>query len=525
MTMHPTPSQRPRRGLTVVEVLFALSIILVGLIGIAAMVPFAARQANESYATVQSVVAGDSAVAMAESQAIFKPTFEKPWQVIDDELPSIGDSNKTYFYSFTDLYNNNGRKRVQVITDPKYQFDLLTRNLQFPLPPFDSLGTVQQMQHRAWIASNRTLGSSFYLDPTFWAAQDLGGKVFKSDWMPFRRSRFPYYAEEFGPRSPRPLRISLRDSNHLLENGGWMKRPAAHLTITPGGDVVPIKGGASTKSNSISQDTEDLPMRRQVLLTTDPATPLDPNSALPIQSVVSPNSPIWSALITPSESTPIIEKSLLPSVQLNPTTSDYRNAMRKYVLPISVETYDISIVVQRKRLLREIYANSGQTPVSVEGERVFGVTWDISLDEPSQSGTFEITLLQPSEITLPMEARIKAGDWLLLSRNVVHFYRGNAGVAAFEILREKHKWYRVVSAPSADLFIWNPTSSRHELSLRVSGAAWTWTTDELVSHARVGYPQPLGSVADSSKNFYQVTSATVIPNVVHVFERTMSGGN
>lgn len=42
-----------RNALTVVEVLFALGIILVGLVGIAAMIPFAARQASESYSITQ----------------------------------------------------------------------------------------------------------------------------------------------------------------------------------------------------------------------------------------------------------------------------------------------------------------------------------------------------------------------------------------------------------------------------------------------------------------------------------------
>lgn len=507
MTMHPTPSRRTRRGLTVVEVLFALSIILVGLIGIAAMVPFAARQANESYATVQSVVAGDSAVAMAESQAIFKPTFEKPWQVIDDELSMIGDSDETYFYSFQELYNNNGRKGnpprlVSGVANPKYQYDLLSKNLD--LLAFDGLGSTQLMEEAAFLAVNRTLGTSFYLDPSFWGAQDFGGKVMQNDanWLPFRRTRFPYYADGFGPNTPRALRVTLHDANHVGTNGGWMKQPISRSTVTPGGDIVSIK----------PDNSQGFSMRRQMLLTTDPAdTTNNMNTTLPIQSTLIPTAPMWSALITPAESTPILEKSKLPSRTVYATTAAYQAAMRNYVIPIAVEAYDLAIVVQKKRLLREIYQPLAQTPSTVEGERIFGATWDITTDEPSQSGTFEITLTQPPAITDAMEAKLKAGDWLMLSRYVVHFYRNPANVPTSAVLRQKHKWYRVVSAPTSDVF---------PLSVRVSGGAWTWTTDEIQSAARVG--QALSSVGDSSTPYYQQTSATLIPNVVHVFERTMT---
>lgn len=523
MMIHPTGPRgipfRKRSALTVVEVLFALSIILVGLIGIAAMVPFAARQANESYSTVQSVVAGDSAAAMAESQAVFKPTSEKPWQIIDDEVAAFGDSNETYFYSFEELYNNNGRKGNPIrllpsnVENPKYQYDLLSKNLD--LLNFDALGSTQAMEDAAWLAVNRTLGTSFYMDPSFWGSQDFGAKVMRDDWFPFRRSRFPYYADGFGPTTPRALRVSLRDISHIGANGGWIKQPTARSTMTPGGDIVSIK----------PESSRSFATRRQVMVTPEPRTPSDLNSSVPIQSIVTPNAPIWSALITPAESTPILEKSKLPSRTTYATTADYALEMRKYVIPMSVEAYDLSIVVQKKRPLREIYQPLVQTPETVEGERIFGVSWVTTIDEPKQSGTFEITLTQPPAITAPMEAKLKAGDWLMLSRNVLHFYRNAANVPAAAVMRQKHKWYRVVSAPSADSFLPNPATGKSELSVRISGGAWTWTTDEIQSASRAGLILSNISVGDTTTSYYQETSATLVPNVVHVFERTMTVSN
>ena len=93
-----------RYGLTVTEVLFAVGIVLVGLIGIATMVPFAARQANESYRITQAMATGTSAVEMSRSVAVARPTEERPWQIIDDVVSGIGDSNESVFSSLQSVY-------------------------------------------------------------------------------------------------------------------------------------------------------------------------------------------------------------------------------------------------------------------------------------------------------------------------------------------------------------------------------------------------------------------------------------
>jgi hypothetical protein len=61
------------------------------------------------------------------------------------------------------------------------------------------------------------------------------------------------------------------------------------------------------------------------------------------------------------------------------------------------------------------------------------------------------------------------------------------------------------------------------LDIRVSGSAWTWTTDEIQSSARVGVA--LGSLGDATTPYFVQTSATLIPNVIHVYERTFSSSN
>jgi hypothetical protein len=195
--------------------------------------------------------------------------------------------------------------------------------------------------------------------------------------------------------------------------------------------------------------------------------------------------------------------------------AQYGAEILNFSLPSFPEAYDLSIVVQRKRNLNEIYAGSATTPAEVEQERIFFAGWDAAIDEPHNSGSFTLTLQQPAQVVGPMEANIKTGDWLMLSRNVLTFYKLNAASpAAWASVRQKHKWYRVISVPSSDVF---------PLDIRVSGSAWTWTTDEIQSSARVGVA--LGSLGDATTPYFVQTSATLIPNVIHVYERTFSSSN
>jgi len=82
LIMLRTPRHNARGGLTVVECLFAMSIMLIGLVGIAAIVPFAGRQAADSYTIVQSLSAGENALAVFNSNAVSVPTISSPWQML-----------------------------------------------------------------------------------------------------------------------------------------------------------------------------------------------------------------------------------------------------------------------------------------------------------------------------------------------------------------------------------------------------------------------------------------------------------
>ena len=73
-----------RDGVTVLEVLFAVGIILVGLVGIAAMVPFAARQASQSYKITHGLATASNTLASFKGDLMIKPSIDRPWVFVDD---------------------------------------------------------------------------------------------------------------------------------------------------------------------------------------------------------------------------------------------------------------------------------------------------------------------------------------------------------------------------------------------------------------------------------------------------------
>lgn len=51
-----------------------------------------------------------------------------------------------------------------------------------------------------------------------------------------------------------------------------------------------------------------------------------------------------------------------------------------------------------------------------EAEILASVSWDSSIDEPARNSVFEVTLAS----TPGIEAEVIAGDWIMLSRYVLH---------------------------------------------------------------------------------------------------------
>lgn len=498
-----------RSGLTVVECLFAMTIMLIGLIGIAAMVPFAGRQASDSYRIVQALAAGENALAIFNSNAVSTPTLNAPWQIVEDAYvvsppaalglaaqTPMGDSNASSFESFPKLYEGD-RANSRVYSLYKYYYDLLS---SYPSTPAGQ-------RTRAAVAQNRALGTGFCVDPMFWAQQlrvptTAGTKLMDRDWGNFRRTRFPYYHETyptsmdpFGSVSgssgttPRLFRVTLHDPNTPFAAAykGWMRLPAAiRMATVSGGDVTKINPENDRSAGALRGF---LPSQL-------------PGDAI-VQSMAPETMQSWIATLTPAETTPVVDPTTLPLGpydEIPGTPIPPPPNMQFYP-----ESYDLGVVVFSRRNTTELviddypaFAAEGLAP---EGERLCEV---LSFGpEHRSSSTFDVELNASANVS----AKIKTGDWVMMSRYVYD----NPATQVLPI-REHHKWYRIIGVAGDEVF---------PRTVRVAGQPWDWTLPEIGSFQASGITSStaLPDIPPST------TAVTLIPNVINVYQRTIRVSN
>ena len=461
----------PRRfaGLTVVEVLFAMVIILVGLLGIAAIVPFAARQAEDSYKIAQALTVGESALDLLKSESIVRPRLDAQWQFIEDEY-GTNDSQGSFAKSWNDFYQG---------IEYSNRFARLVSN-GIITAPYDTLPNRNIIS----LMQNQIVGTGFCIDPLFWGYQDRGPRINRNSQGNYRRTRFPFYDEYMpanydpfgsaagGSFTPRLRRVSMRDpfGSNASGNSGWLRLPSAiRLATVSGGDVIQ----ASPES-----DRSAAPLRGEYV---------DGNGAL-LQSPTSSTSVSWLATLTPSDATPIITPQSLTFVGSAPPN-----------IVIFPETYDLEVVVFSKRDVRErLDPTTGIAPAS---ERFGGFNIIPGNTEYLTSGTFDFEIDSAMGV---VDSRIKIGEWLMLSR----FIFTDPYTQSAPPIRERHKWYRVISVSGDDAF---------PKQVRVAGQPWDWTEFEVREITR-----QLDNGSQTSFPNVPATAVTLLKDVVQVYQRSVS---
>lgn len=468
------PAQRsvampPRSGLTLLEVIFAMMVLLVGLVSVGLLIPLAGRQAADSYQITQGLAAGESALALVNTAQVAQPTLESPWCMRNDVPPVAGYS----------------------IGSMKQAYDQIA--LTFPAPT----GTLPERILKAVVAQNEAIGIGFCVDPLFWGYQNrVPGNPLP---VPFQRTRFPClddYAncedlsEAPDPavrnRVPRLLRVSFSDPLAPTE---WLKQSAAvRLATMSGGDLVQL---------SPSQNRALGPLR---------AVYASPDAGNPLASgLTSVEAPSWMMTVTPSINTPLIQLAVAQQ-NFDGTINSYR--------PVQTpRDYDVAVVVFGKRDVREISDKIDPAllnfPASERSLRVIEMGADAAT-----SGTFSITVNADSRIN----GRIKIGDWLMMSRFTKEelLPRNPSVAAATSLSRQIHQWYRVVSVAGDDVY---------PKILRVSGKPWTWTENEVAYRSRLlslppsDLPPPVPGAPMPPSGSPLEIHAVVLRDVVQVYER------
>ncbi len=512
-TMHAWP-----RGLTVLEVLFAMAVLLIGLIGVAAMIPLAGRQAESSVSITQSLAVGDNALQIFKAQSVAHPRMDSPWLIVDDiDYGSTGfsgetDSQNTWYPSFRRMYVGRCKQLVNLF-----------------LPKTVASGAeLNTAKLNLAILQNQLTGTAFCIDPLFWSVQTRYG----TPWLQknanagispptkgsFRRARFPFYDEEM-PLSldpldvpdltkgifvtPRMVRVSLLDPNgaDVRGNNGWLRFPAAtQLASVNGGDVVM----ATPES-----DRSVGPLRGSSIgpLTFDAGGNITGGGNLIASSALGSNIS-WMATLVPSDDNSFIDVSTL-NVRMDAGGNVTYPDLNQFPA-----NFELAMVVFSRRDVRE--SIDGSSELRPKSERLFQLT-GMGPDGMS-SGTFDITFSGSEWV----DDRVRVGDWLMLSRSMLeHAEFGRP-------IRDRHKWYRVISVSgdeselprNKDLPVGTPPPSR---TVRLAGSPWGWTkaeTNEIISQVNQGTPGiSLTDLVDVTK--LPPTSVTLLSNVVQVYQRTI----
>ncbi len=196
-----------RLGTTTLEVLFAIAVVMIGLVGIASLIPYANRQAAESYVTTKAATATQNLFHEVQARRLTAPSEAYPWMIAEDQNVPTNPIYSQRFINFTKLRD--------VITHQRLIFSSATSEQ-------DALKRV-----------------AFCYDPLFWAHQYRDGtsrfdlevaspppnsflipRPIDSEG-PYRRTRFPYYINYYNPLSP------------LNAHGTWENQPRMIRITSP----------------------------------------------------------------------------------------------------------------------------------------------------------------------------------------------------------------------------------------------------------------------------------------------------
>ncbi len=172
------------RGVSLVEVLFAMMIALFGLAGVLAIIPLASRQASDSYQLNHATNGALSASAISSATDSILPSDKAPWIIVDDQVAMHTNAADPLQNRHTNAHGIHPYKRVSKLDD-------VYVGLQFLYPAFNS---TQKL--------NVVTGQGFCFDPLYvsyvnqqnWIDQGKAWDINPGAGI-FRPTRFPFFKD------------------------------------------------------------------------------------------------------------------------------------------------------------------------------------------------------------------------------------------------------------------------------------------------------------------------------------------
>jgi hypothetical protein len=480
------------KGVTVIEVLFAMFVVLFGLIGIVTLLPMAGRQASDSYSMTQGGAMMENMTEQFRSIEGFAPSSERGWWMADDFTTSASAPKYQVANSLADVYTHiqSEIQKNRVI-----------------LTPLNSQDKIQAL-------ARESFAFGFCIDPLFCSDQFSSGWRYQASYtwlrksttqLLFRRTRFPFFDED-----------ALIDGNFTtgavdyldLASGSASSYSTISPVIFPGHSNVefPRLIRVSFPSNQVGAGGQALPIPRPIaeLLV---ASLGDVIQAIPEEDqgygslrgflangggfVSSPGKSdmTWLITLTPSEQTAAGE---MPN-EFEMSLVVLRRRDRLFdAAPLSVTNGEKYPVDERIAYATSTSTNNATVPFWKSGASSFTLA-----DLPSSTGGTMELKLWGAELTDP---KIVPGTWVMLSRRIA-LGGDTSQTYANPKLIHRHRWFRVIGVDNRETW---------PRIVRVAGSDWD-------------YPEANSSTvsvfngANPSHLLSAMTTVTVLPSVEAVY--------
>lgn len=408
-----------RRAATLLEVLFATLVIVVGLIGIASMIPFAARDAQQAINHNQAVALGASWTNSFLTREFHRPSgTEFRWIWLRDYTTSNGATTYNPQLELFSLSGYTGAFSARINGDPS----LVTESPSFS-------GATAQVR-RNWGHMPVCLDPSFFSSPT---NQALITANMRPGW--YRAAVFPYFLDNYDPAvdpfsgssvgtmavdQPRMLRIGLAATASTAIAS--LPEPLVSCLFGSTDDLIDnnfVDEDDTTDVRNSRSDADQMPAERLFAK----------NGTTPLRSLFGKRY-TWMATITPEE----------------PTAGDLTAAKADLYANAASTNATVTLLVMTNH---DSTFTAGGAPGSVDdkpkGERVVRV-YPLSGNFVGGAGG-RVRLIGNAATS----SRIEVGDWIMLSRYYVQdASTPPGGMPGFERPRfyPFFRWYRIIGVDS-----------------------------------------------------------------------------
>lgn len=504
-----------RRGVTLLEVLFAMIVAMVGILGVLSIVPFASRQAQDSYNLTHSTNAAINNANLALSAKSMLPSDQEPWCYEDDtnaELNAAGVATTQNNQAFFPLEGSLGEAYQSLLDDA-------------------AAASGNGALNQATYMKRRVYPRGFSFDPLFCSRVQPGvsgnwdGGVFtptggsadlvRSSRMPHFNGRLHVAADDNGTLFSGTADYNLTDAEYcepdVSSYPAWdpfLVRSTLGRNVPglPPGAGLPIKQSAAERLVASLADVLGFVPTDRDFGAMLPVDGVDEGSSLGVaasrlrgQQDISRFS--WLATLVPE-----FQLATEVPTRFRLSVAIIRDRDRSFFLPPTVP---------------DAFNNMGE---ELSGPEVVAIATRPDATSAVITDPFQLPISNGGLLNVKLWANsnspnvLRAGRWVLVSRTAIYTFGprvdmaddqvvpGIGLVANGPIFEYRNRWFKIVSVDQSETWPRRVT---------LQGPAWDYPDLPLTMD-----PAVAATLAPQMRTF-----VTVVPDVVSVLETSVQGGS